>query len=225
MSSKVTKKAAAKKVAKKVTKKVAKKAEVATSGKPTAPQEPLSGLQRLATEDLAKAAKTPKEANQQMAALLSRLVGDTSRHESQIRYLSQQNGQQVELINQSLEYIQTCLNVLFNHLHLDLPRLAPKIVGAQVTLHNPDDVEVKEGESVVLIARLTEPHPVRGLWDVAIDNDSASLESFHPIVREKIIAAFDDFSQHKGYVPGKLYRAMITIETLGEVDANSVKVG
>ncbi len=140
-------------------------------------------------QTLANPPRTPKEANDQLTQLLRRLVSDTGRHENQIQYLGrrlQDNDQQDQ---EHLQYIEACLRVLFEHLHLEMPQRRPPILDAKVELIAPSEKD--EAEQLEMRAAYnTKPHPVRGHYEILLGEQSVALDDLHPKVVVRLVEAF-----------------------------------
>lgn len=148
--------------------------------------------------------RTPKEANDQLTQLLRRLVSDMGRHENQIQYLGRhiQDNDSQDL--EALQYIQNCLQVLFEHLHLPMPQRRPPLLDAKVELIAPSDKSEDE-ELEMRAAYNSKPHPVRGHYEILLGDQSITLDSLHPKIAVRLVEAFGKLLEDETLVESEFY--------------------
>lgn len=210
----------AKKTAKKATEKVAQKA--ATPQVPTAPVNlPPSGEALAAM--LGEKPTTPQEANEQLTAMLRRLISESSRHEAQIQYVGRVVTDSNLAISDHTQYLEQCIRLLFDQMHLDMPKRQPAVVDAVVEL--VAESELAKGEQLDMrCAWSSKAHPVRGNYEVILNNETCDLKKFHPKVVARLVEAFGQKINDGTIVDGEFYYVRLRTLHNEPVDDSSVLV-
>lgn len=142
-----------------------------------------------AAEILSSTPKTQAEANEQMSQLLRRLISDTGRHEQQIRYLSEHGNQVTSILSQDMQYLLSCIRMLFEHEHLEMPVRQPPLLDAKVELIKSEDKDPAE-QLDLQVALRTRPHPIYGAFDAILAGKPFDMGSLQDKISERLIEAF-----------------------------------
>lgn len=222
MSSKPAKKAT-KKVA---TKTAAKKAPVRSAPPKgnTAPKvDPLAA-------GLAEAQKrlqdlSPEEQRKQAQVLMGRLISEVSRVSAQTGFLLKTGQTQYSEVTGRLDYLDVCVAVIAEHLHIELPKRLPALLDASVELLL--DEEVPPGEVWELRAvSHAKPHPVYGNLEIVIglgeEARSEPVDRMHPAVAARLKEAFAARAAAGKLEHGYFYTVRLHMVHASAIDESSI---
>ncbi|WJJ55241.1 hypothetical protein [Xanthomonas phage RTH11] len=222
MSSKPAKKAT-KKVATKTTAKKAPVRSAPPKGN-TAPKPDLlaAGLaqaqQRL--QDL-----SPEEQRKQAQVLMGRLISEVSRVSAQAGFLLKTGQTQYSEVTGRLDYLDACVAMIAEALHIELPKRLPPLLDATVELLTEAEVPAGENWELQAVAH-AKSHPVYGKIEVVIgvgeEARSESVERMHPAVAARLKEAFAAREAAGTLVYGYFYTVRLHMVHAGAIDESSV---
>lgn len=216
---------ATKKTAKKATKKVVKKTAAPVLDTPSAAPAPQPAAATAAGDlaaMLSNKPKSPQEAQEQLTAMLRRLITEGSRHDAQIQYLGRSMSDSNMAVGDHMQYLESCLRVLFEQMHLDMPKRQPAIVDAKVELVSAEDL--KDEPLAMRAAYSAKPHPVRGNYEILVGDDAMPATKLHPKVLGRLIEAFEKKIEDKTIEDGEFYYVRIYTIHNEPVGENSIKI-
>lgn len=175
-----------------------------TSPNEQTPAPAVSPERAALAEQLRTPPTNPAEASEQMTALMRRLLSDTGRLDHQVRYLSTHVNDCNSILTHDLQYLLGCIQVLFEHAHLELPVRQPPLLDAKVELLT--EAEKPDGEILDLRAAYrSKPHPVFGHYELLLSDKAFDLNKLQAKVATRLIEAFAKLKADETLVEDEFY--------------------
>lgn len=155
--------------------------------------------------DAAKAL-SPEERQKQFQAFMAKVLSDVSRTRLQIDFTHRHYHGEVVAIHERLDHLEAVLGMICESLHIEMPKMAPKLIDAKVELvQTLDEGEVCEMRA----AHTAHKHPIFGHLQVLLgpadDAQIADAKQLHPILLQRLDEAFDALRGTAEFVDGQFY--------------------
>lgn len=183
-------------------------------------------LRKLAQQ---KSPLTEEQKRQQTAAFMGKVLGDVSRLDNQVKFLHDESHRHFSELGDQIIYLDQCIGMLFDHLHLPRPKRQPRLINADVTLALPEEIPAEEaGQWEMKAAYHETAHPIFGNYEIIFgegaDATTMALAKLQPILRERLIEAFDARRAAGELVNGTYYVVKTILYHASPVSDESVLV-
>lgn len=170
---------------------------------------------------------TPEERQQQFQAFMVKIMGDVARVRAQTEYSSRHFTNLFNDAHERMDYIEGCLHLLFDALHLEMPPRVPKLLDAKVEIVTGD---LNEGEVCEFrVAYSATAHPVFGNFQYLVgpegDANIANPSQLNPVLVKRIEETFATFRETELFADGKFYYVRLFLLHSQPVSDASVQLG
>jgi len=171
------------------------------------------------------APSTPEERQKQFQGFMVKMLGDMARLQAQIGFTNRHFQGELANIHDRLDYLTGAVGMLFEALHLEMPKPTPKLLDVQVELV----AELNEGEVCECrVAWSSTKHPIFGHLQILLggpdDAQVANPAQMQPLFVQRLTEACEALRQTEGFVDGQFYYARLVFIHAQPFDATSVPV-